>query len=343
MNIRQIAQLANVTPGTVSKVINNYPDISESTREHVLKIMKEHQYTPNTGARMLKLSTKLPLVGLAIEGGNNPLYNEMEDRLTTRLHNADYTIMYFRDNHHAQDKDEKFDELIAYTKKNTLSGLIYIGGNFQSILPKRFEALACPIVFIHTILPGSLHATGYSSIRIDHFETACRQMEYIIERGHTHICTVVTAIQDTTAYHLRTQGYQQTLAQYGLAHNLQNITESHYICDKTYAELSAHLQKHPEITAVCCACDAVVPAVLRAIHDAGKTPGSDVAVVSCDGLNMMRYMLPSVTTFAQPTEEICNLTYELLIGLISGEKQHQHITFQATLRENESCPLGSGI
>lgn len=50
MNIRDIARLANVTPGTVSKVLNNYPDISEATRQHVLQIIKENQYTTKTAA-----------------------------------------------------------------------------------------------------------------------------------------------------------------------------------------------------------------------------------------------------------------------------------------------------
>lgn len=49
MNIRDIARLANVTPGTVSKVLNNYPDISEATRQHVLQIIKENQYTTKNG------------------------------------------------------------------------------------------------------------------------------------------------------------------------------------------------------------------------------------------------------------------------------------------------------
>ena len=51
MNIRDIARLANVTPGTVSKVLNNYPDISETTRQHVLQIIAESKYAPNNSAR----------------------------------------------------------------------------------------------------------------------------------------------------------------------------------------------------------------------------------------------------------------------------------------------------
>ena len=52
MNIRDIARLANVTPGTVSKVLNNYPDISEATRQNILKIIEENQYTPRNSARL---------------------------------------------------------------------------------------------------------------------------------------------------------------------------------------------------------------------------------------------------------------------------------------------------
>ena len=63
MNIRDIARLANVTPGTVSKVLNNYPDISENTRRHVMKIIEENQYIPRNSARSLKLAVKISQTG----------------------------------------------------------------------------------------------------------------------------------------------------------------------------------------------------------------------------------------------------------------------------------------
>ena len=68
MNIRDIARLANVTPGTVSKVLNNYPDISEATRQHVLQIIKENQYTTKNGGRKFKQALQ--------QSGNSIFYQQ---------------------------------------------------------------------------------------------------------------------------------------------------------------------------------------------------------------------------------------------------------------------------
>ena len=106
MNIRDIARIANVTPGTVSKVLNNYPDISEATRQKVLAVIEENQYSPVTGSRNNpSYSTNKKLnIGLIIESVYNHLYIEMEDIISIRFHNAGYTILSFHDNYFSQDK-----------------------------------------------------------------------------------------------------------------------------------------------------------------------------------------------------------------------------------------------
>ena len=73
MNIRDIARLANVTPGTVSKVLNDYPDISEATKQHVLKIIKENEYTPVINTRQNRLAATATEIGLIVEGVYNSL------------------------------------------------------------------------------------------------------------------------------------------------------------------------------------------------------------------------------------------------------------------------------
>ena len=86
MNIRDIARIANVTSGTVSKVLNNYPDISEATRQKVLAVIEENQYSPVTGSRNnTSYSTNKKLnIGLIIESVYNHLYVEMEDIISIR-------------------------------------------------------------------------------------------------------------------------------------------------------------------------------------------------------------------------------------------------------------------
>lgn len=337
MNIRDIAQLANVTPGTVSKVLNNYPDISETTRQLVLKIIEENQYQPSTCARLQKAYESTPSIGVVIEGVYNEIYESMEEMLSIRLHNGDYTVLTYHDNYFSQDKKEKFQELVSYMSRNKLNGLIYFGGNFKDITEDAFKTLPCPIVFVNTLLPDNMEETSYSSIQVNHYETAYHQMKYLINKGHKDICTLISSNLDTSIYSLRAKAYADVLKESHLDQNLNNFVEGDYVYKHSYDSVYGILDKKPEITAVCCIADIVVPAVIRAIHDVGKQAGSDVEIISFDGLESVNYCVPSVTTFAQPREDLVIYIYDLLIGLIKHERSHQHITFQTKLITNESC------
>lgn len=337
MNIRDIARLARVTPGTVSKVLNNYPDISEATRQHVLKIIEENQYDPKANARTSKTAPENTRIGLVVEGVYNSLHSEIEDTLSLNIHNAGYAISSFHDNYFAQDKQEKMGELKSYVERNKLAGLIYIGGNFTALGSEEFATLPCPTIFLNTVLPFQPDTPDYSSIQVDHYETACAQMRYLVDRGHLNICTVISSAIDNSVYGLRAQAYQDTLVQSGLSHNLSHFLESDYQCEKAYAVLSQHLRLHPEISAICCETDSIIPGVIRAIHDAGRLPGEDVEIISFDGLKSTQYCIPSISTFVQPVQEMVRYTFDLLLGLINKEREHQHIIFRPLFIRRESC------
>ncbi len=337
MNIRDIARLADVTPGTVSKVLNNYPDISEATRQRILQIIKENQYAPKGKARAAKETSEGSRIGLVVESVYNSVYSELEDSISSRIYNSGCTIYSYHDNYYVQDKSEKLQELIANAEKEKLRGLIYIGGNFGKVKAELLKALPCPTVFINTVLPLRTDDTEYSAVQVNHFETAYAQMQYLIDKGHRNICTVITSFNDNSVYGQRTEGYKAALSHNRMEENLERFVEGRYHSEKAYENLRGYLEQHPEVTAVCCGADIMVPGVIRAIHDAGKTPGKDVEIISFDGLENTGYCIPTVTTFAQPLPEMINYTYELITGLLSGERTHQHVTFRSILRKGESC------
>ena len=134
MNIRDIARLANVTPGTVSKVLNNYPDISEATRQHVLQIIKENQYTTKNGGRKFKQAVT-PRIGLVSENVYNWVSETMQNLLSERFHNADYTVLSFQDNYFSQNKNEKFQELLTYIDRHQLTVLFTSVETLKMSLP----------------------------------------------------------------------------------------------------------------------------------------------------------------------------------------------------------------
>lgn len=261
----------------------------------------------------------------------------MAKTLFIRFHNADYTVMSFHDNYYSQDKVEKFQELLNYIDKHNLTGMVYFGGDFRNVPSKYFESLSCPVVFVNTVLPDQTGTEAYSSVQVDHYGTAARQMEYLITKGHRNICTVISSTIDTSAYGIRRDAYRDVLRRHGLEHNLAYIQESHYLCSNAYQLTYSCLKAHPEITAVCCFADAVAIAAVKAIRDAGRAPGKDVAIISFDGMEHLQYCIPSITTFEQPEAEMMDYVYDLILGLMNSKRQHLQITLQTKFQENESC------
>lgn len=337
INMRDIARIADVTPGTVSKVINNYTDISEATKQKVLQVIEEYQYKPASGSRAALNYGSKPKIGFIIEGVYNPITSEMEEIATARLHNAAYTMLTYHDNYFTQDKEEKFHEIIDYAKNNCLKCIVYLGGNFKEISKKLFDKLPCPTIFVNTVLPVSFEKTNYSSIQCNNFETAKYQMERLISNGHKKIAMLITSDDDNSIYGQRFDGYRAALNEHGLTGCLDYVIEGQYVFDNTYDRTKKLLVKNPEITSIACSADVMVPAALRAINDLGKKVGEDMELLSFDGLEMMNYCIPSVSTFRQPKKEMVDAIYDQLIGIISGEKQHQHITFQNELILRESA------
>lgn len=336
MNIRDIARIANVTPGTVSKVLNNYPDISEATRQRVVEVINEYQYKPSVGSKAAQNFGKKPVVGLITEGVHNPLAKELEAQVSVRLHNGDYTMLYFNDNYFTQDKKEKFEEVLSYAEGHSLAGLIYVGGNFADVPKEFFQKLPCPTIFVNVVLPVSFEETNYSSITCNHFETGYHQMQSIINAGHKKIAMMISSLQDNSVYGLRLNGYRAALSEANIKIDNANIVEGDYQYGKTYSNMKDYLGKNPDVTAICCSADVMASPVIRAIYDLGRKPGKDIEIIGIDGIEPLEYTIPSVTTFAQPKEEMAVATYDLLMGLMDGSKQHQHIIFNTKLIKRES-------
>lgn len=335
MNIRDIARIAKVTPGTVSKVLNNYPEISESTRQHVMQVIDAYQYDPSAKSR--RSSPGNTRIGIVLESVFNPLYSYMEHIISRHIYNAGYTIFSFHDNFYQQNKWEKFQELSAYAAANKLTALIYIGGNFGALAAEQMGILGCPAIFVNTVLPPPAENAQYSSVQTNHYDTAFAQMKRLIDQGHRKICTVISSTIDNSVYGVRAEAYRDALRMYGIDEALDAFLQTDYDHQKAYRGVYEYLSMYPNTTAVCAVTDHIVPPILRAIHDKKKAPGKDVAVISFDGGGCLEYCIPSVTTFEQPREDMIEFVSDLLFDLLAGKRKHQHVIFQAKLIKGESC------
>ena len=94
MNIKDVARLAGVGVSTVSRVINNHPDVKESTREKVNKIIKESNYIPNNSARILKQNNSMN-IGVLVKGVFNPFFSEMLNLIANTINDIAAKLWQF--------------------------------------------------------------------------------------------------------------------------------------------------------------------------------------------------------------------------------------------------------
>ena len=142
VTIKDVAKLAGVSISTVSRVINDHPDVKDETREKILKIIKESNYIPNNSARILK-KNNTNNIGVLVKGVFNPFFAEMINIIGNRINEAGYT-MILQQNDYATEDD--VDNLIAFVKEKRLQGIICLGGNFLNINDESFQFLDIPVV-----------------------------------------------------------------------------------------------------------------------------------------------------------------------------------------------------
>lgn len=179
MNIKDIARISGVGISTVSRVINNHPDVNQDTRERILEVIKENNYIPNNTARMLKQNNTL-YIGVLVKGVFNPFFSEMIKVIGEILKQSKYTMIL----QHDDQEDEDIDSLMSFVKEKKLKGVIYLGGNFTDVPDERFENIQCPIVLVCSNFDYNRENTHFSSVGINDYKAAYDAMSYVIGKGH---------------------------------------------------------------------------------------------------------------------------------------------------------------
>ena len=96
------------------------------------------------------------------------------------------------------------------------------------------------------------------------------------------------------------------------------------------------IESGEKFSAVYAVSDTLAIGACRALYEAGYHIPDDVSVAGYDGIDIGNYITPRLTTMRQPVEDMARATVKLLFAIISGQKEHQHMVYEATLMERES-------
>ena len=334
--IKDIAKICGVGVSTVSRAINNHPDINPETKEKIMNTIKEYGYVPNNSARNLK-RVDAKAIAVLVKGISNPFFANMIKVIEKECKKKHY---YMELSHIESDEDE-VDAALKVVKEKRLRGIIFLGGLF-SHSDEKLRKLTVPFVFSTAgSIPENISKKLYSNICVDDRKESARIVDYLIGLGHEKIAMIVAEPNEQSIGKLRLDGYYEALQAHDIAINPNLVYQTtnevgHFSMENGYRTTKRLIESGEEFTAVYAMADVLAIGAIRALLESGLRVPEDVSVAGYDGIDVSGYISPSLTTIRQPVEDMAKNTVKLLFDIIAGKKEHQHITFAGELLERES-------
>lgn len=332
MTIKDIAKLSGVSVTTVSRVLNDHPDVSRENREKVLAVIKQTNYIPNNSARSL-VKTKTDNIGVLAKGMSNPFYTDIIRAMEERIRERGYTMVL-------QQMDSREDEL-AYgammERDRRLKGIIFLGGR-SDYRPEDISALNIPFVCCtYGNQYGTLPRDAYSSVSIADENAAYYAVMELYRAGHEKIAALIFRPDDQSISELRYQGYRKALSDCSLvADEALRICAASFDVQDAYQAVKQWLKTKPVFTALFCISDMMAVGAMRALREAGYRVPEDCSVIAIDGLQITDYTYPRLTTYCQPMRELGLHSVDILLNLLEGKDEHRQEVLLTSLRAGES-------
>lgn len=335
ITIKDIARRCNVGVSTVSRALNNHPDINMETKEMIMGVIKELNYIPNNSARFLG-TAHANAIAVLVKGIGNTFFSDLISVLESECKAMKYSCII----QYVEEDENEFDAAIRIAKEKRLKGIIFLGGSFAQ--PKdKMKQLEIPYVL------STVHSLdeNLSSVSVDDEEESFKMTEYLIKLGHKRIAIITGPVEETSISKLRLMGYQRALDEYGIDFDdnlvcFMDIHDDCYSFESGY-KLTNKLLDRTDFTALYGASDALAIGACRALKERGLSVPDDCSVAGFDGIEIGKFYIPSITTIVQPVEKIAKASTRLLFDMIEGEEKPHQILFKGELLIGEStCTIG---
>ena len=332
MTIKDIARLCGVSISTVSRVLNNRPDVSEENRRRVLAVIESSNYIPNNSARDL-VKTKSDAVGLVVRGVSNPFYTHIIRAIEEKITAGGFTMVMQQIG--TSDDEIKCGAMMERDKR--LRGIIFLGGR-SDYSPAELAALNVPFVCCsYSNHYGTLEESAYSSVSIADEAEAYRAVKELYDHGHRRIAALISREDDRAISQLRYQGYCQALRESGMEVDEELvIAAGTFDIYDAYRATAEKLREGADFTAIFSIADNMAIGAMRALREAGKKIPGDCSVIAIDGLEVSEYIDPPLATLCQPMEEMGRRSVEILLELIEGRGKNRQETLPTTYRTGAS-------
>lgn len=327
-NLKDVANLAGVSLGTASKVINQVY-VKPESRIKVENAIKELNYVPNAIARSLKVNNS-KTIGVVIPNISRPINGKVLRGIEDAGNKAGYSILIY-DTDTSESSEKK---ALALLKEKMVEGIIYVSNTMskktiQDIIQNGINT---------TLIMTSVNEKGFSSVTLDNEAAAYDMVSYLISCNHKRILMLAGDENDKNAGEPRLNGYRRALEEHGIPIDEDLIfCGGDYEIERGYRDMQKILKnKKLEFTAIFAASDELAMGAMRAIKESGRNVPEDYSIAGFDGIAISNYVFPSLCTIEQPFYQFGVEGMKILIDSLDKKRNDTHLKLDWNIRKTDS-------
>jgi LacI family transcriptional regulator len=331
LTLEDIAEQAGVSRSTVSRVVNNHPNVSAGVRKRVLEVIQHTGYHPNIAARTLA-SQRSWMIGLVMPRSvssffTDPYFPLLTQGIAKGCNRHNYTLGLFL----VDTKEDEDRILPRVSRSGMLDGILVQAGHHGDLVIDRLVQSSIPLF----IVGRPFHTEGISYIDVDNVEGAYKVVSHLVRLGYQRIGTITGPLKSTVGVD-RLEGYQKALTERGLAVDDTLITEGDFTEEGGYYAMQRLFPAKPD--AIFAASDIMAVGAMRAAQEANLRIPDDIAFVGYDDLPLANHRDLKLTTIRQPVYQFGFSAVEILIEMIeNGKEPPPRVILGTELIVRESC------
>lgn len=309
VTIADVAELAQVSKMSVSRVLNGQSGVSDKTRQRILEAVSQLGYVPNANSRARASSSKM--IALLIPDITTTYMGEVLRGVSGAAERMNYGLMLYTQGS------------VGHTKRTTY---------YLSLLNNHLvDGVLMVVPLDYEVIVNQLKAHDLTYVIIDHHNgtgsepsvTATNRkgsrdaMRYLLALGHERI-GFITGRMDIACSHDRLQGYREGLAEVGLPFDAELVREGDFTQRTGFQQAQALLDLAVPPTAIIASNDVMAFGAMDAVKASGLLVGQDISIIGFDDVYMASQVYPALTTVHQPVAEMGEVALEMLVTLLEG-------------------------
>jgi len=328
-SMKDVALLAGVSQSTVSRVINGTMHVDEATKKRVEEAVAAANYRPNLLAQGLRAKSARS-IGLLVPEIAHPSYNMVIKYIEESAFRRGLNLVLFNTHNDYKEEAVAVDLLL----RQRINGIIFSRVSDESQIANIRETTDTPVVIIDRVLLDE----KIPSVILNNYRAGVLAAEHLLKRGCRRLACI-TGNYKIGLCRDRYRGFKETIEKHGIACEDFLRFEGNFNYDTGVRAVEYFIEKGFEFDGVWGQNDSIATGVISTLLRKGLRVPEDVSVIGMDDVLFARMYYPSITTIAQPYQQMCEKALEF-IDLLSNEKtvSNYQIVLEPSLVIRESAP-----